>query len=293
MISCPINNIYNLNNEYLLFMGQKYLFIKYSLLEREFIPVVTNNFMPASEINCNDYEIKAILKGYIILNDFNNKYFYIIESNEFLMLENYYYYHSFVTINDNYILFDQIKNNKIQFTCINLTKSSIDENNESNKELIELLNFNIDINYPKILLSNNNIFIHLFEQNQLCIVKYKLNKINNIKSISTNKINEIKLIHKNEKIIIPEISTSSSIYNIKYDVINLFTNNLYYCSHYGKVQNLKFTFDDEYYFTNIKFEFHEDFLKCRPKKFCIEISDKKRRCINTFKIENEDNNKFI
>ena len=97
-------------------------------------------------------------------------------------------------------------------------------------------------------------------------------------------------MHKNEKIIIPEISTSSSIYNIKYDVINLFTNNLYYCSHYGKVQDLKFTFDDEYHFTNIKFEFHEDFLNCRPKNFSIEISDKKRRCINTFKIENENNN---
>ena len=290
MISCPINNVYNLNNECLLFMGHSYLFIKYSLLEREFIPVVTNNFIPVREINYNDYEIKAILKDYIILNDFNNKYFYIIESNEFLMLENYYYYHSFVAINDNYILFDQIRNNKIQFTCINLTKSSINENNESNKELIELLNFNIDINYPKILLSNNNIFIHLFEQNQLCIVKYKLNKINNIKSISTNTINEIKLIYKNDQKIIPINIKFSSEYNQKYGTTRLFMDKLYYCSDYGKNQYLKFCFDDDYFFINIKLEFHEDFLDCRPKNFSIEISDNKNRLINKFKIENEDNN---
>ena len=290
LISCPIKKVYNLNNKYLLFMGKNYLFIKYSLLEREFSPVVTNNFIPASEINYNDYEIKSITQDYIILNDFNNKYIYIIESNTFLMLKEYYYYHSFVTINDNYILFDQIKNNKIQFTCISLTKSSIDEINEGNKELIELLNFNIDINSPKILLNNNNIFIHLFGENQLCLVKYKLNKINNIKSIKTKNINEIKLIHKNDKIIKPEITVSSSIYNTNYDAINLFTENLYYCSDYGKVQNLKFTFDDEYYFTNIKFEFHEDYLNCRPKKFTIEISDNKRRSINKLKIEDNNNN---
>jgi len=90
LISCPINNVYNLNNEYLLFMGQNYLFIKYSLLEREFSPVVTNNFIPASEIDYNDYEIKSILQDYIILNDFNNKYIYIIETKTFLLLKNYY-----------------------------------------------------------------------------------------------------------------------------------------------------------------------------------------------------------
>ena len=78
MISCPIKKVYNLNNKYLLFMGKNYLFIKYSLLEREFSPVVTNNFIPASEINYNDYEIKSITQDYIILNDFNNTYIYII-----------------------------------------------------------------------------------------------------------------------------------------------------------------------------------------------------------------------
>ena len=290
LISCPINNVYNLNNEYLLFMGQNYLFIKYSLLEREFTPVVTKNFIPASEIDYDNYEIKSIIQDYIILNDFNNKYIYIIESNRFLMLKEYYHYHDFVTINDNYILFDQIKSNKIQYTCINIKGSSIVEDKEENKELLELLNFNIDINSPKILLKNNNIFIHLFEQNQLCLVKYKLNQINNIKSIKTQKIKEIKLIHKNEKRIMPEMTTSSSIYDTKYDANNLFKEYLYYCSDYGKVQNLKFTFDDEYYFTNIIFEFHEDYLNCRPKKFNIEISDKKRRCINSIKIENENNN---
>ena len=110
-----------------------------------------------------------------------------------------------------------------------------------------------------------------------------------MKSIKTQKIKEIKLIHKNEKKIMPEMTTSSSIYDTKYDANNLFKEYLYYCSDYGKVQNLKFTFDDEYYFTNIIFEFHEDYLNCRPKKFNIEISDKKRRCINSIKIENENN----
>lgn len=145
-----------------------------------------------------------------------------------------------MTTNDNYILFDQIRNNKIQFTCINLTKSSIDENNEENKELIELLNFNINIKYPKILLSYKNIFIHLFEENQLCLVKYKLNKINNIKSIPANNINEIKLIHKNDEKIIPKNINFSSIYNDKYDTSRLFMDKLYYCSDYGKNQYLIF-----------------------------------------------------
>ena len=89
LISSPINNIYNLNNEYLLFMGQDYLFIKYSLLEREFIPVVTNNFIPSSVIDYNDYEIISIMKDYIILNDFNNKYIYIIENKNFLLFKKY------------------------------------------------------------------------------------------------------------------------------------------------------------------------------------------------------------
>ena len=293
LISCPINNVYNLNNEYLLFMGQNYLFIKYSLLEREFTPVVTNNFIPASEFDYNDYKIKAILKDYIILNDFNNKYIYIIKSNEFLLFKEYYDYHSFVTTNDNYILFDQIRNNKIQFTCINLTKSSIDENNEENKELIELLNFNINIKYPKILLSYKNIFIHLFEENQLCLVKYKLNKINNIKSIPANNINEIKLIHKNDEKIVPKNINFSSIYNDKYDTSRLFMDKLYYCSDYGKNQYLIFFFDDEYFFINIQLEFHEDFLTCRPKNFKIEIFDYKNRLVNSFKIENEDNNSYL
>jgi len=217
LISCPINNVYNLNNEYLLFMGQNYLFIKYSLLEREFSPVVTNNFIPASKIDYNDYEIKSILQDYIILNDFNNKYIYIIETKTFLLLKNYYNYHSFVTTKDNYLFFDQIQNNKIQFTCINLAKSSIDENNEGNKDLIELFNFNIyNINFPKILSMNYNIFIHSYEQNQLCLVKYKLDKINNIKSIKINNINEIRLIPKNEQKIVPENTIFSSEYNQKY-----------------------------------------------------------------------------
>ena len=270
-------------------MGKNYLFIKYSILERQFIPVVTNNFIGSNQIDYNNFEIKTIIQDYIILNDFNNKYIYIIESNIFLLFKNYYNYHSFITTDNNYLLFDQIRNNKIQFTFLGLTKSSINENNEGNKELIELLNFNIDINCPKILLSNNNIFIHLFEQNQLCLVKYKLNKINNIKSISTNKINEIKLIHKNEKIIIPEITTSSNIYDIKYDAINLFTDDSYYCSDFGKIHYLKFTFNDEYHFTDIKFEFHPYYLDCRPKKFCIEIFDEKKRSVNMLKIELEDN----
>ena len=205
----------------------------------------------------------------------------------------YYIYHSFVTANDNYILFDQIKNKKIQFTFLSLTKSSIDENNENYKELTELFNFNIDINCPKILLNNSNIFIHIFGQNQLCLVKYNLNKINNIKSIEKKNINEIKLIQKNDVLIAPEKTTSSGIYNKEYDVINLFKDDGYYCSNFGKIHHLKFAFDDEYNFLSIKFVFRRKNMDCRPKKFCIEITDSKERFVNMFKIENKDNNKEI
>ena len=287
LISDKINNVYNLNNEYLLFMGQQYLFIKYSLLESEFLPVVTNNFLPCSLIDYKDYEINNILQDKIILNNHNDKIFYIIDLPEFLIHEKYYSYHSFIITNDKYLFFDEKRDNQIQFTVIPLQNFI---NNEHYQNIKELFNFKIEINPLKLLTCNNNeIFINLYEQNQLSIVNFNIINLK-IDDKKNKNINEIKLKQKNSINIIPESYNFSGIYSKKYHISKLFSEESYYCSNLGSKQSIFFKFDDEYYFVNIKLVFHSKYLDCRPKDFNIEICDKEKRIINSLKFENENKN---
>ena len=112
------NNIYNMENKSLLFMGEKYLFIKYILKDKEFVPCVNNIFLSKEKDNYNDYEIQYLNSDIIIMNNFEKKFIYLIENNNGILLINKRYeYYSNIIGNDKYLLFDNIKD-KIEFNLI-------------------------------------------------------------------------------------------------------------------------------------------------------------------------------
>lgn len=219
---------YNLNNESLIFMGQNYLFVKYSIKEKNFIPVVTKNFMGNKDINVFDnYEIKHISEKYIILNNLKEKIIYFIDINSFCLLKKTFTYYFILQINNNYLLFNSMKDNTIQFSLINLNELS----NEKNDQLIELINFKEDNNLPKIILNNSfKTFIYLYESNQLCYGDYMIDrKKDNLNKINQNKnIKNIKVV-RNYDYKIPKIDDYSKVYNDNYLPSRLFSdeNNLY------------------------------------------------------------------
>ena len=55
-----------MDNKNLLFMGEKYLLIKYILKDKEFVPFINNNFLDNKNDNYNDYEIKYLKKKMMI-----------------------------------------------------------------------------------------------------------------------------------------------------------------------------------------------------------------------------------
>ena len=283
IIDNPINNIYNLNNEYLLFTGEDYIFIKYSISKREFSPMITKNFFPNKLIDYKNLEIKHITKDIIILNDFKNKIIYFIDNNNLILFKKTLKYYNSLIINENYLLFDTINNDEVQFSFINLTNFSYIDDYQN---IEEILKFKLDNNIPEILSCYNNKFIYLFEQNQLCIVNYRVDTIKN-----NNKKNEVKRLifkPKNEEIITPKIYSSSGCYSSDYDESKLFSDDSYYCSQKGSQQFLFFDFDDEYYFDKVEIIYHKDYPKSCPKKYSIDIFDKKKRKINTYEINNNN-----
>ena len=284
--SNKINNIYNLNNEFLIFTGDKFLFIIYSIKKREFFPVITNNYINNIEKEYNNYEIKKIYEDNIILNDLNKKIIYIIDSNKFLLYQKNFKYHNNFIVNDKYLLFDIIQNNEIQFSFIDIT-DFFSKNNDY-KKFTELFTFKIYNYFPKILSFNNGKLIYLYEDNQLCIVNYNLSSSENIQKNYTKKgTKKIELIEINKELIIPETCTSSSIYKNKYDVSKLFSNDSYFCSNTGSNENIYFNFDKEYFFKYIELINYEDYLNCRPKNFYIYIYDEKKRKRKEYEIYNK------
>ena len=174
-------------------MGETYLFIKYLLKEKKFVPVVTGNYIDNNVDNFNNYEIKYISDNYIILNNLEKKEIYFIEINSFYMLNKTYNYYLNVVGNDNYLLYDNIKKNDIEFTLINLSDLTNEDNNNA---LLNLITFKIDINLPKIIMNDNlKTFIFLFQNNQLCFTHYIYNDSNKIedkeKEKNEKKSNEI------------------------------------------------------------------------------------------------------
>ena len=191
VINTKINNINNLKNEYLIFMGQQYLFVKYLIKEKEFIPITTPNYIANNENDFNNYEINNISQNYIILKNKKGKIINFINNNTFLVLNRQYKYYSNIISNNKYLLFDNIKDNYYMFSLIDLSNlSKVEDNN-----LLKLLNIKLDNIIPKSLMTNDfKTFVILYDNNQLCIDNYILNKAidnidnsNNIKKINIKK----------------------------------------------------------------------------------------------------------
>ena len=76
-------------------MGEKYLFSIFSFQDKEFYSPNNYNFLPINNANYNNYEIIFMRYNLIILNNYKQKIFYIIEYgnfNYFLLLKSYNYY---------------------------------------------------------------------------------------------------------------------------------------------------------------------------------------------------------
>ena len=285
VLNTKINSVYNVNNEYLIFMGEKYFFVKYLLKEKEFIPLIKGKFIENDKDNFNNYEINHICQKYIILNNFKEKIINFIDINIFSILNKKLTYYLNFIANDNYLLYDNIKDNELLFSLINLS----DLSNEKNNNLLQSFNYKIDNNIPKLLTSNSfKDFIFLYDNNQLCIDEYILyNEINIKKNKNIKKIN----IKKNE-LIIPFIEDSSEVYSKDYDASKLFSeDNYYYCSKNNSKQFIIFDCKTEYYFKSFKITYYSK-NNCQPKNFIVTILDNKKKIINIHKFCNENNDEL-
>ena len=291
ILNSKLNNIYNFNNEKIIFMGEKYLFMTYRFKTKELSSLNTLNFLPDKDTNYNNYEITNIYNDYIILNNFEKKIIYIIINDSFYLIERKYNYYYNILVDHNYLIFDTIKGNDLQFKFIDLNYNL----EEKNHSLKELFNFKIDNNIPKFLLSfQNNNFLTTYENNQISLINYKLlidekEKDNNKKQ----KIKEFTVIQtekfygifssecRNKKYkmkIIPKISDCSDIYTSSYHPKYLFTNDdYYYCSGSGSNHFIEFDFSQEYYFIGFKIIYSESYKHCKPKNNKIQTFDNKKR----------------
>ena len=276
------NNIYNMDNKNLLFMGEKYLLIKYILKDKEFVPFINNNFLDNKNDNYNDYEIKYLNNDFIIMNNNKKKIIYLIEENDdILLLKKKYEYYSNIIANDKYLLFDSIKeHNIIQFNIIDLLKKTFIGNNE----ITELLNSKIEYNYPKMLLfSNNNKIIALYEKNQLGIINLKIQQ-DNIDEKENNKKQNIKEIKINSQSNLGQkITEYSNIYSESYNPLYLLDDSSYYfctTSEFNKSKNyFKLDFCCDFFLEEIKIIYHNDYEDCIPKNCNITVYNKKNDII--------------
>lgn len=160
-------------------MGEKYLFSQFSIPNKEFNSPILYNFLSVNKNNYNDYEIKYMNSNLMILNNYNEKIFYFFEFgiDFYFLIKNKYNYYSNIVINDNYLLFDENKNNNIEYILINLLNNL----EVAQNELGELFNFKIDNNYPTFLSFNNeNKICILYEKNQICVADFHLLKNENL-----------------------------------------------------------------------------------------------------------------
>ena len=297
-INCQIYNIYNFKNENLIFVVEEYLLIDYSLKNKTFSSSITPNFIPIEKNDYKNFEIKYIYFNIVILININDKNLYLLEKfDDLYRIKNTYKFYSNIIGNNNYLIFDTIKDNIIEFSIIDLSQNTLVDNNELN----EIFKYKIPFYIPKILAINNrNNFILLYEENQICIIDShylakKENKIieankqsdedkeNDIKNKNSsqilNKINKIKIKEKEEAYLIPKIFKHSPIYSDTYDPSYLFTNDdYYYCSLSNDSNHfIVFDFEQEFNFSYFKIICYEKETRCRPKKFSVVLFDNKYR----------------
>ena len=290
VLNTKINNIYNFNNQYLIFMGENYLFIKYSIKDKEFIPLIRTNYIFNTVNNFNHFEIKHISQNYIILNNMEEKTISFIDTSNFCVLNKKFNYYSNIVANDISLLFDNIKDNEVQFSLLNLSDLS------NNNNLNEFFNIKIYNYFPKIIFNYNfEIFIYLYDNNQLCITDY----IPNEDKSNTNEIKTTDLSIKKNDLIIPKIDNCSEVYSQNYDASKLFSNDVlfsndfyghYYCSKNNMKQYIVFDCGNEYFFNSFQIIYLSRKNNCKPKHFIVSILDKYKNVVNIFKFENKNIN---
>ena len=289
IFNSKINNIYNFQNKFLLFMGEQYLFIAFSLRTKKFLGFESSNLIKNEQNNYNNYGIIKIISNKIIINNNKNKIINIIENDDtynFCLVNNSFRYHTSAIADNNYLLFDNIKDNNLNFVLINLDDYCIENNIEY--DFCRLLNFKINNEPPMIYLTQNfSKFIYLYEDNnQIGIINLKLNK--QLEQNNNELINKIDLKRDNQTEIIPIVYQFSSIYNNDYNSEKVLKEEGYYCTKTNKNEFITFKFDKEYCFTRYDITFPDRYKKARLKEYNLKIYDINEKLINTYNFSNDD-----
>ena len=292
-VNSKIRNGYNFNNNSIIFLVDKYLFIEYDLKKQKFYSLITPNFLPIQDKELKNLDIKYIYSNFIILNNDIRKSFYLLEKNDdtYLIRGEFKYYSNIVGKNEN-LFFDVINKSYLEFKMITLLNHSPIQKNEFK----ELFNFKVSFNIPKIIsLDNNNKYLLLYEHNQICIIDfYSSNKITNKNILGINKSNtkennqtkkpkRIKeIIIKKIGLLFPKILKYSGIYSESYGPSNLFIiSDYYYCTYSNSPNHfIELKFEKEYNFSHFKLICYEDETKCRPKKYSMILFDGNTKMIN-------------
>ena len=281
IFNSKINNIYIYKRELLLFMGEQFLFLPFSLKSKKFLGIESGNLIKTNSNNFNNFKIIKITCDKIIINDEGKKNVKIIEVDNngnsntynFYLVKNSFNYHTNAIADKKYLLFDNIKNNNLNFSLVNLDNYSIENNYY---DFCLLLNFKIDNNPPKIYLTQNfSKFIYLYENNnQVSVIDFSLNK--KLQQNENNIINlKYSLQRDNDIEIIPEIYKYSSYYKSDFKPEKLLNKNKeeYYCVKANKGEYIQFKFSKEYCFCLIDITFTNSYEKSKLKKLKINVYD--------------------
>lgn len=307
ILNSKIFNVYNFNNDTLIFIGEKYFLSEYNLKTKKFNSIITPNFIPFEDFDLSYFEIDYIFYNTIILNNKKQKFVYILEKdNNIFVIKNMFKYHLNIFEKNNYLIFDVAHDDNIEFKMFDLSNKSFIENNE----LTEMFNFKLSNNIPKILSFNNsNKFLLLYEKNQIGILekikgtKKSVNDNNkDYKRIETkgNKADisnqfldiskEINIIKNG--IVIPKVTKHSEVYYsslYSFSPKYLFTkDNNYYCSSNDQEHFIHFDFSREYNFSYFKIFFLEKNKNCIPGKYCVELYDNDYKKINVIEFMTEE-----
>ena len=273
VFNTKINHVYNYGNRFIIFMGDNYLLDLFSIKEKNFRPYLIDDHI---KDKYNDFDIKYIYEGkYIIFDDFSEKNIYIMKSSELSFFKKTYKYNSNFVAFNNYLLFDNIKDSKIELTLIDLSEFSIKQN----------FYLNIGIIPQKLLLwQNYNKIINLYEDNQIYLVENVIKNESNSYNIDNNKNNQIQKLNVKleygDTISKAEIFSYSSAYDAKYYPANLFIEGSYYCSKSVKNEYITFYFKKEYLFSGFEIKLYSDYKKARPKNLKVSVFDEKKRIID-------------
>ena len=296
IFNSKISNIYNYQNKFLLFMGEHYLFIAFSLKTKKFFGLESANLIKNN--NYINFEIMHIFSNKILINNIENKRINIIENDNnysFCLINYSFNYYSSALGDNNYLLIDNIKNNNLIFTLINLDNYTIENN--FGHDLCQVLNFKIDNNPPKIYLAKNfKKLIYLYEDdNQIGLINIKLSKT--LEQQNNNKINfKISLKKDNNSEIIPSIHEYSSLYDNDndYSPERLLTEKGYFCTKGNSNEFITFKFDKEYCFYKIVIIVPVKYKKAGLREFKISYYDIQGIFIKSkiYKIDNSTCNDF-